>query len=128
MQTLSKMVTLVEKDCWLMSINFSDTYFSIGIALIHHKLLKFVWKRQIFQFVTLPFGLSKAPRKWTKLMKAPLALIKQNGYAIATYLDDLLQAEWTRLLCKQALNMSYNFLLSLGFLPNHYKSVYIPTQ
>ena len=44
------------------------------------------------------------------------------------YLDDLLQAERTRLLCEQALSVSYNLLLLLGFLPNHNKSVYIPPQ
>ena len=79
METLSKILTLVEKDSWLISIDFSDAYLLVTIALSHHKLLKFVWRGQIFQFVTMPFGLSKVPRKWTKLMKPPLALIRQNG-------------------------------------------------
>ena len=128
METLARILTLVTRGCWLMSIDFSDAYLLVGICLAHQKLLKFVWNGEVFQFCSMPFGLGEAPRKWTKLMKAPLALIRQNGYTIAAYLDDLLQAEQTFSLCEQALKMAYEFLISLGFIPNYKKSVLIPTQ
>ena len=128
MDNLSKILTLVTKDCWLVSIDFKNAYLSVSICLQHQTLLKFVWNGQVFAFLAMPFGLGEAPHKWTKLMKAPLSVIRQNGYTIAAYLDDLLQAEQTKALCQQALDMAYAFLLSLGFIPNQRKSVLIPTQ
>ena len=128
MDNLSKILTLATKDCWLVSIDFKNAYLLVSICLQHQKLLKFVWNGQVFAFLAMLIGLGEAPRKWTKLMKAPLSVIRQNGYTIAAYLDDLLQAEQTKALCQQALEMAYVFLLSLGFIPNQNKSMLIPTQ
>ena len=51
----------------------------------------------------MAFGLTEAPRKFTKLLKPPLSMICHAGYTISTYLDDFVQCERTRELCHQAL-------------------------
>ena len=76
----------------------------------------------------MPFGLTEAPRKFTKLTKPPLALIRQSGYNIANFLDDFFQAEHSYDLCYEAIQCAYSVLVSIGFLPNFNKSVLVPTQ
>ena len=74
------------------------------------------------------FGLSEAPRKFTKLLVAPLSTIRQAGFTIAAYLDDFFQCENTYEWCCKAVQFAYNLLVSLGFLPNFEKSSLIPSQ
>ena len=52
----------------------------------------------------------------------------QNGFTISGYLDDFLNCEQTYNMCKNAIACTYNTLVSLGFLPNDKKSVYILCQ
>ena len=76
----------------------------------------------------MPFGLTEAPRKFTKLCKPPLAVIRQNGFTITAYLDDFFQCEKTYEKCKDSIVFVYNLLVTLGFLPNDNKSAYEPCQ
>ena len=50
-------------------IDLKDAYFMIPIYEGHRKYLRFVWQGQLFQFTCLPFGLSSAPRTFTKILK-----------------------------------------------------------
>ena len=128
MDTLARILQLITQECFMGSIDLSDAYLSFFVAFVHQKLLKFMWKNKLYMFVAMPFGLTEAPRKFTKACKAPLAVVRQAGYTIAAYLDDFFQCERTYVECSRAIQFAYNLLVSIGFLPNHKKSVYIPTQ
>ena len=128
MDTFQFMLTLVTPSCFMGSIDLTDAYHVIGLALAHQKFMKFFWKGVMYKFTCLAFGLSLAPRKFTKLMKPVMAKIRRQGYTIANYLDDLFQAEKTFEECAEAITFTHRTLCSLGFIPNDEKSVYTPTQ
>ena len=128
MDTLQFMLTLVTPSCFMGSIDLTDAYHVIALALSHQKFMKFFWKGTMYKFTCLAFGLSLAPRKFTKLMKPVMAKIRTQGYTIANYLDDLFQAEHTFKECAEAIKFTHHTLCTLGFIPNDEKSVYTPTQ
>ena len=55
----------------------------------HTKFLSFIWKNQLYKFLVLPNGLCCGPRKFTKLMKPPIASLRIDGHIIEIYIDDL---------------------------------------
>ena len=56
----------------------------------HQKYLKFVFRGQLYKFTCLPNGLSLGPRKFTKLLKPPLACMRRNKVTVSAYIDDLI--------------------------------------
>ena len=44
----------------------------------------------IQSFWSLPNDLSPGPRKFTKLTKPPLAMLRMQGYTVARYIDDII--------------------------------------
>jgi hypothetical protein len=46
---------------WLAKLDLKDAYLAVPIFSHHRKFLRFKWGRDIFEFVSLPFGLSFAP-------------------------------------------------------------------
>ena len=57
---------------------------------IHPKFLQFQWQDNLYQFQCLTFGLSCAPRNFTKLTKPLVALLRESGIRLTVYLDDIL--------------------------------------
>ena len=53
---------------WVTSIDLVDAYFHIPIHRGYRKFLRFQTRDRIYQFRTLPFGLSAAPWVFTKIM------------------------------------------------------------
>ena len=72
MDTLNTIIKLVEKDCFMASVDLKDAYYSVPIATSDRKYLRFFWRGQLYQFTCLPNGLSCGPRKFTKLLKPAL--------------------------------------------------------
>ena len=60
---------------YLASLDLKATYYSETINIDHTKVLKFIWKNQLYQFLVLPNGLCCGPRKCTKLMKPSIATL-----------------------------------------------------
>ncbi len=68
----------------------TNAYFHIQIHLQHRQFLKFAFQGKIYEFKVLPFGLSLAPRIFTKCVEAALTPLRQQGIRILAYLDDWL--------------------------------------
>lgn len=56
----------------------------------HRKFLRFLWKGLTYEFQCLPFGLSSAPRTFTKLLKPVMAILRQRGLRSVIFIDDIL--------------------------------------
>jgi len=52
------------------------------------QVTSFVWEGKHYKFQSLPFGLSSAPRVFTKTLKPVIAWLRQIGLLV--YLDDML--------------------------------------
>ena len=81
---------LLQRKYWMVSIDLKDAYLSVPISPQHRKFLRFPWKDSLFEFQCLPFGLTSAPRVFTKLLKPVMALLRQKGIRCIIFLDDML--------------------------------------
>ena len=88
METLNFILSAVSFGCWMAVFDFLDAYLTVAISGHHVRFLKFQWQGHIFMYIVLPFGISSAPRKFTKLLKPILAFLRRQGIIVLTYIDD----------------------------------------
>ncbi|KAL0195701.1 hypothetical protein M9458_009273, partial [Cirrhinus mrigala] len=88
--TLKQILSHIRPGDWFFSLDLKDAYFHIQIAPHHRRFLRFAFERVAYQYTVLPFGLSLAPRTFTKCMDAALSPLRQRGIRILNYLDDWL--------------------------------------
>ncbi|KAI2668545.1 Gag-Pro-Pol polyprotein [Labeo rohita] len=91
---------------WFLSLDLKDAYFHIQIAPHHRRFLRFAFEGVAYQYTVLPFGLSLAPRTFTKCMDAALVPLRQKGIRVLNYLDD-----WLILAQSEAVLISHRALL-----------------
>ncbi len=122
MITLKQILSQIRTGDWFCSLDLKDAYFHIQIAPHHRRFLRFAFEGVAYQYTVLPFGLSLAPRTFTKCMDAALSPLRQMGIRILNYLDDwliLAQSE-VELLSHRTLILSH--LERLGLRVNFAKS------
>ena len=44
METLQSIIRLVEKNCYMASLDLKDAYYTVGVSPSHRKYLRFMWK------------------------------------------------------------------------------------
>jgi len=128
MENFKSILNLINRNDFLGSIDLLDAYFQIPIAKHVRKFFRFLYNGQTFEFTCLPFGLSTAPRIFTKVMKPVVQYLRSRGYRNAIYLDDLLCMDSEKTSCDIKLNETVQFLESLGFLINQKKSMLVSFQ
>ena len=117
MDTTSTILHLVRPEMFLAKLDIKDAYSSISIEESHQKLLKFKFKGKLYKFLPHPNGYTEEPRKFTKLLKPPLAtLIIQWRILVASYIDDLMTMNMTLQSRKNNLPKIMEILMSLGFV------------
>ena len=120
--------SLVQQGDWMASIDLKDAYLSVVVAEEHRRYLRFQWERQLYEFLCLPFGLSSAPRTFTKLLKPVMSLIRQQGVRSIVFLDDMLLMAGSRERLLRQVQEIVQLLQLLGFVVNFEKSQLNPTQ
>jgi hypothetical protein len=127
METLESIIKLVRPNCYMSSIDLKDAFYSVPIAPEHKKYLRFFWNDTLYQFTCLPFGLTSAPRKFTKLLKPVMAHLRLGGHTCAIYIDDTFLQGLSAAECRDNVQATKALLLDLGFTINESKSVLIPS-
>ena len=61
---------------FLVKLDIKDAYYSIPIEEFHQRFLKFKCEGKLYKFMVLPNGYTERPRKFTKLLKPPLATLR----------------------------------------------------
>src|SRR4029434_8939827 len=92
MLTPRTLVQFIRPNDWFVKIDLKDAYFHIPIHHRHRRYLRFAFGGIAYQFNALPFGLSLAPRVFTKCVKAAIAPLRLRGLRVYNYLDDWLIA------------------------------------
>ena len=128
LENLETARSLVRANDWFVKIDLTDAYLTVPIHRDHQKFLKFVWGGETYQFTCLPFGLSSAPRVFTKLLRPVLAHLRRHGIRMVIYLDDILIMNSDRAKLLEELSVTVTFLQRLGFLINVGKSIFTPIQ
>ncbi|KAM9319596.1 bromodomain and WD repeat-containing protein 1 [Gastrophryne carolinensis] len=94
MESIFSVRQTLTRNVFMANLDLQDAYLHIPILEAHRKYLRFAVRldHKIFyyQYKTLPFGLSSAPRIFTKILAEPMAFLRQLGISIIPYLDDLL--------------------------------------
>ena len=80
MEGLHLLPDLLQQGDWMVKMDLKDAYLKIPIHSSHQHLLQFIWEEKHFRFQCLPFGLSSAPRVFTKLLKPVVGLLRQIAY------------------------------------------------
>ena len=127
METLSSVLRLVTPMAYMAKIDIKDAYYSVPIKLEDQKLLKFKFDNVLYQFTSLPNGYSEGPRKFTKLLKPPLAALRKAHVTLAAYLDDIFTLGKTKAKCSENIFKIMELFQSLGFIIHPEKSIFEPT-
>ena len=126
MDTLSSSLDLIYPGAFLTSVDLKDAYHSVPIWSGHKRFLTFQWDNKFYRFNVLPFGLTSAPRVFTKLLKPLCATLREKGISCVFYIDDCLIVSD---LFESAVNdckLMCEGLRALGFTINEEKSSLSP--
>jgi ribonuclease HI len=128
MQTLQLVLPQLHQGDWLASIDLKDAYFHVPIKPSYRPYLRFEFLGKVYQFKVLPFGLSTAPRVFTKILAPIIGLLHRQGIHIYPYLDDCLVVAKSPEQLQRDILLTQEVLMDAGFLINFKKSALLPVQ
>ena len=128
MESLDQICELMTEGCWMSVVDFCDAYLSMPVNRKFVHLLKFCHKGRILMYIVLPFGLSCAPRLFSKLCRVPLVVLRREGHIVVLYIDDGWICGRTYDDCLNSLRAFLQVFVSLGFLPHPTKCSLTPSQ
>ncbi|XP_075340396.1 uncharacterized protein LOC142399558 [Odontesthes bonariensis] len=118
----------IQQGEWFTSLDLKDTYFHVPICPEHRPYLRFAFRGRAFQFQVLPFGLSLAPRVFSRVVSAALAPLQAQGLKILPYLDDWLVCAHSQEQVVRDTETLLAHIQFLGFVVNWKKSNLRPRQ
>lgn len=128
MESLASVKTTLRRRDWMVKVDIKDAYFHLMINRAHRRFLRFHWDGLLYEFRALPFGVTSAPRIFTKVMRPVVGLLRAQGIRCLIYLDDLLIMADSKEQCVTHLRQALSILMTLGFKINWKKSALIPSQ
>ena len=128
MENLESVRFLARKGDWFVKVDLKDAYLSIPVHKSHKKYLRFLWRGRCFEFRCMAFGLSPAPRIFTKILKVVVAFLRKKGLRLIIYLDDLLLFHEAKEGLVAATKTTVDLFTFLGFVINREKSILEPCQ
>jgi hypothetical protein len=128
MESLRSILLNLSQGLWVCKLDLQDAYLHVPIRKTHRRFLRFAFKGRVYQFQTLPFGLSSAPRVFTKITVALIAHLRKKGIHVHAFLDDWMFVNKDPNVLVDQMKFVLKLLERLGFLVNQEKSVLIPTQ
>jgi len=128
MEGLHLLPDLLQPQDWMVKMDLKDTYLQIPIHPDYQNLHTFQWEEKTYKFQYLPFGLSTAPRVFTKLLKLVVGFLRQINCRLIIYLDDILLMHQERAYLEQITQLIGQLFKSLGLTVNRKKSILSPTQ
>ena len=120
MEGLSLLRNVIQERDSMCYLDLKDAYFSASLDRNSRKFVRFQWKRTLYEFMCLCFGLGPAPRVFTKLLKIPISLLKKINIRIRAviYLDDILILSHTVREAHMTRDTVIYLLQNLGFIIN----------
>lgn len=132
METLKSTANLLSLGAYMVSIDLKDAYYHVPIHVDHQKYLRvaiYMGSRVAhFQYQALPFGVTVAPRVFTKVIAEMAAHIREEPGVFIPYLDDFLLIGDTFQDVKRQLDRTLKILSRLGWQINWEKSSLVPSQ
>ncbi|KAG8538770.1 hypothetical protein GDO81_022103 [Engystomops pustulosus] len=132
MESVRTATQLIHTDSYMCTLDLKDAYYHVPIHPSSQRFLRFSVLSPEgsvlhFQFRALPFGISSAPRVFTKIMVEVVAFLRLQDISIIPYLDDLLIIGKDKQKLILARESSLRILTELGWLINLKKSSLVPS-
>lgn len=128
METLSSIIPSLEAGMWATTVDLKDAYLHIPIHQADQKFLAFRYRGTDYAYNALPFGLSTAPRVFTRVTRSILAHLRRKGILLFAYLDDWLLLGRSEEESREVTSTVLALLRELGWLINLDKSALVPSQ
>ena len=128
MEGLETISSLICKNDFLASLDCQDAFLTIAMHPDCYKYLCFDFEGVRYCFLALVFGLTCAPRIFSKLLKVPLSYLRLKGVKNSAWLDDILLVASSFSASSEIISLSKSLLESLGFIIKTSKSNLTPSQ
>ena len=128
METPASIRESLQEGEWTFQLDIKDAFLHIPVHPAYRKYLRFTVGNDVYQFKTLPFGLSVSPRTFTYVLKPVVALLRERGIKVHAYLDDWLGRSLARSLARSHGREAAELLTYLGWVINWEKSDLSGTQ
>ena len=128
MESINTLRDLLQVGDHFLKVDLTDAYLSMPVHPHLQPLFSVLWENRQYQFQAVPFGLSSAPRQFTKLLHPIISCLRQQGARMVVYLDDILLMGKSRSEVLQHGANLMHLLVSLGFQVNMLKSILTPTH
>ena len=128
METVKDVKAVLKPGMWGATVDMTDAYYHIGLHQDSRRFVRFMIDDKIYQFTSLPMGLTSSPRIFTKLTTFLTKIFRRSGMVIVIYLDDILVLGDSREECQKNVDEIIATLEKLGFLINREKSVTDPSK
>ncbi len=128
METQQSVRAAVRPGEWVTSIDLQDAYLHVPMAPSTYRYLRFRVGSDVYQFRTLPFGLSTSPREFTKILQPVVDILRAHGIRLHAYLDDWLIRGDSAEQVHRDTRLVLNTLRHLGWIVNLKKSSLDPAQ
>ena len=122
METTDHILAAMSPNCFMTIVDLSDAYLTLLVSPLFWKFLKFCWHGELYMYIVLLFGLTSAPKIFTKVLKALVSYLHHQGHTVTFYLDDGWQCGDTYETSLRVCEATYNLSVSCGFIPNNSKS------
>lgn len=127
MEDFRSVSKVLNRNDFMAKVDLKDAYYSIPISPEDRKFLRFRFRQEIYEYTCLPFGLSCAPRVFTKLLKPLIIKLRKQKFRSVVFLDDFLLLGCTEENLNSNVNATKELLTNLGFVINTEKSILNPT-
>ena len=68
-------------------MDIKDSLYSIPVHLNHQKSFTLEWNLKYFKFTGMPNGYCEAMRLFTKIMKVPFLVLRENEHLSVVFVD-----------------------------------------
>ena len=104
-------------------MNLTDAYSNLTLNQNLRKLVEFLWKGTLYDFIYIYFGPVPAPQVFTKLLKTPVSLQRKLIIGVIIYLDNKLNLSHTIKETYMSQDTVMYLLQDLGFVINTKKPI-----
>ena len=128
MESLNHVSDLLYHGLFMCKLDLKDAFHSIHIHPAGRRWFRFQWQGVMWQYRWLPFGLSDAPRTFTKILAPVAGFLSSLGNNLVVYLDDWLFLAATAEAATKSVDAAMFLLEHLGFIIFEDKSILKPVQ
>jgi hypothetical protein len=119
---------ITEPEDWICKIDLKDAYVVVPIHPDSRDYLTFENEGIVYRYKSLDFGLSVAPRVFSKIMKYALEPLRKEGICLIFYLDYICILAKSKTEISTLTSKVRTHLECLGFIINYSKSNLTPAK